>query len=87
MADSENQEKRWCDVGIWRFFTFTVAVIQQFTIDPNLSLVEQQALKEKFKTFKVHGVCKTCKVPSSVDWKNPWNWVRHLNNVSLMMIK
>ena len=84
MATSSNKEL-WSDSGVFKFFNFTDEVIKHFTVDSNISRLEQREKKSELATQYVAGKCKTCKWESKVCFSNPYNWLRHLTKVMLSL--
>jgi len=71
-------EPSWNELGVFKFFTFTLEEIEKFTISATLSRLEKQKEKQRLHSENVAGKCKNCKLQSSVHYGNPSNWVRHL---------
>lgn len=78
VMEGENAAPQWFELGIFKWFTFTLAVIQQFTTDPNASSVVRKEEKCRLANEWVYGKCKFCKYASKVQHKNPSNWARRL---------
>ncbi len=68
----------WYNRGIFKWFSFTLEMVQKFAIDPKCSGIVSKELKMKLALENVSGVCKTCGWKSKVAFGNPSNWVRHL---------
>ncbi len=78
MVSDSNTEKDWNEVGVFKFFSCTPTVIEQFKISDTLSLLERKEKKRELGSKEGSGKCKNCKYDSKVHYGNPSNWVRHL---------
>ena len=81
MANNSEQVP-WNEAKVFRYFNFTDEEIKRFTLDPSAGYLVNKERKNNLKFQLVYGKCKTCPYNSRVEWGNPCNWVRHLNNVS-----
>ena len=75
---TQNEEKQWFELGVFKYFNFSEEEIAKFTISPNASAVVRKEEKNRLNAQHVTGKCKFCKFTGRVVYGKPSNWVRHL---------
>lgn len=78
MASESVTVLKWNEKGVFKYFKFTPAVLEEFTISDNLTRVERKEKKKELGKNNVSGKCKHCNYDSKVQFGNPSNWVRHI---------
>lgn len=78
MASESVTVLKWNEKGVFKYFKFTPAVLEEFTISDNLTHLERKEKKKELGQNNVSGKCKNCNYDSKVQFGNPSNWVRHI---------